>query len=46
MELGAGLELDGDILRVTPRNDIYVRYLNDNKSTISMLASGALRAAD
>jgi len=39
MELGAGLELDGDILRVTPRNDIYVRYLNDNKSTISMLAA-------
>ncbi len=39
MELGAGLELNGDILRVTPRNDIYVRYLNDNKSTISALAA-------
>ncbi len=39
MELGAGLELNGDILRVVPRNDIYVRYLNDNKSTIATLAS-------
>jgi DNA polymerase-3 subunit gamma/tau len=39
MELGAGLEVNGDILRVTPRNDIYVRYLNDNKSTISALAA-------
>jgi hypothetical protein len=39
MELGAGLELDGDILRVVPRNDIYVRYLNDNKGAIAALAS-------
>jgi DNA polymerase III subunit gamma/tau len=38
MELGAGLELSGDILKVIPRNDIYVRYLNDNKNTISALA--------
>ena len=39
MELGAGLELSGDILRVVPRNDIYVRYLNDNKGAIAALAS-------
>ena len=32
MEQGAGLVLDGDILTVTARNDIYIRYLNDNKS--------------
>jgi DNA polymerase-3 subunit gamma/tau len=39
MELGAGLELNGDILKVIPRNDIYIRYLNDNKNTISALAA-------
>jgi len=39
MELGAGLELNGDILKVVPRNDIYVRYLNDNKGSIAALAS-------
>ncbi|MGO9055912.1 MAG: DNA polymerase III subunit gamma/tau [Candidatus Binataceae bacterium] len=39
MELGAGLELSGDILKVVPRNDIYVRYLNDNKGAIAALAS-------
>jgi len=38
MELGAALELSGDILRVLPRSDIYVRYLNDNKGTIAALA--------
>ena len=32
MEQGAGLALDGDILTVTARNDIYIRYLNDNKN--------------
>jgi hypothetical protein len=31
--------LDGDILTVTARNDIYIRYLNDNKNVIAELAS-------
>jgi len=39
MEQGAGLVLDGDILKVTARNDIYIRYLNDNKNVIAELAS-------
>jgi len=39
MELGAGLELTDDVLRVLPRSDIYVRYLNDNKGAISALAA-------
>ncbi len=39
MEQGAGLALDGDILTVTARNDIYIRYLNDNKAVIAELAS-------
>jgi hypothetical protein len=39
MEQGASLEMDGDLLTVTPRNDIYVRYLNDNRHVIGELAS-------
>jgi DNA polymerase-3 subunit gamma/tau len=39
MEQGAGLNLDGDILTVTARNDIYIRYLSDNKNVIAELAS-------
>jgi hypothetical protein len=39
MEQGAGLALDGDLLTVTARNDIYIRYLNDNKAVIAELAS-------
>jgi DNA polymerase III subunit gamma/tau len=39
MEQGAGLVLDGDTLTVTARNDIYIRYLNDNKNVIAELAS-------
>ncbi len=39
MELGATLALNGDILRVAPRSDIYIRYLNDNKAAIAALAS-------
>ncbi len=39
MEQGAGLVLDGDILTVTARNDIYIRYLSDNKAVIAELAS-------
>jgi DNA polymerase-3 subunit gamma/tau len=45
MEQGAGLVLDGDLLTVTARNDIYVRYLNDNKTVISELASEHLGRA-
>ncbi len=41
MEQGAALALsgEGDVLTVTPRNDIYVRYLNDNKAVIAELAT-------
>jgi DNA polymerase III subunit gamma/tau len=39
MEQGASLTLDGDLLRVTPRSDIYVRYLSDNRNVIGELAS-------
>ncbi len=39
MEQGAGLILSGDILTVTARNDIYIRYLSDNKNVIAELAS-------
>ncbi|HSU90978.1 MAG TPA: AAA family ATPase, partial [Sporolactobacillaceae bacterium] len=39
MEQGAGLALDGSILTVTARNDIYIRYLSDNRAVIAELAS-------
>jgi len=39
MEQGAGLSLDGDILTVVPLNDIYVRYLADNRPVIAEIAS-------
>ena len=39
MEEGASLSLDGDLLRVIPRNDIFIRYLNDNRDAIGELAS-------
>jgi DNA polymerase III subunit gamma/tau len=45
MEQGAGLMLDGDVLTVTARNDIYIRYLNDNKSVIAELAKEHLGRA-
>jgi len=45
MEQGAGLVLDGELLTVTARNDIYVRYLNDNKMVIAELASEHLGRA-
>ncbi len=45
MEQGAGLILDGDILTVTARNDIYIRYLSDNKNVIAELASEHLGRA-
>lgn len=39
MDQGAALRLDGDELLVFPRNDIYVRYLTDNRNAIADLAS-------
>lgn len=39
MEQGASLKIDGDLLTVTPRSDIYVRYLSDNRHVIGELAS-------
>jgi hypothetical protein len=39
MEQGASLEIDVDLLTVTPRSDIYVRYLTDNRNVIGELAS-------
>jgi len=39
MEQGAGLAINGDVLTVTARNDIYIRYLNDNKAVLAELAS-------
>ncbi len=39
MEQGAALELNGDVLTIVPRNDIYIRYLSDNRGTIAELAS-------
>jgi DNA polymerase-3 subunit gamma/tau len=39
MEQGAALRLDGDTLTIVPRNDIYVRYLGDNRATVADLAS-------
>ena len=39
MEQGALLSLDGDILRVAPRSDIYLRYLKDNLGVLAELAS-------
>ena len=39
MEQGAALELSGDMLIVTPRNDIYIRYLSDNRAVLAELAS-------
>jgi DNA polymerase-3 subunit gamma/tau len=39
MEQGAALDLNGDVLTIVPRNDIYIRYLNDNRGVIADLAS-------
>ncbi len=39
MEQGAALSIDGDVLRVLARNDIYVRYLGDNLGVLAELAS-------
>jgi hypothetical protein len=39
MEQGAALALNDDVVIVSPRNDIYVRYLTDNRNVIAELAS-------
>jgi hypothetical protein len=39
MEQGCALALEADLLRVIPRNDIYIRYLSDNRASIGELAS-------
>src|SRR5208283_4563395 len=39
MEQGASLALTDDVLSVSARNDIYIRYLSDNRATIAELAS-------
>ena len=39
MEQGASLALNDDVLTVNARNDIYIRYLSDNRATIAELAS-------
>jgi DNA polymerase-3 subunit gamma/tau len=39
MEQGAWLGLNGDVLTMRIRNEVYVRYLGDNKSVIGDLAS-------
>jgi hypothetical protein len=38
MEQGASLALNDDVLTVNARNDIYIRYLSDNRATIAELA--------
>ncbi len=38
MEQGASLALTDDVLTVNARNDIYIRYLSDNRATIAELA--------
>jgi DNA polymerase-3 subunit gamma/tau len=39
MEQGAALSIAGDTLKVTARNEIYIRYLADNRATLAELAS-------
>src|SRR5262249_14066987 len=39
MEQGAALALNDDVLTVDARNDIYIRYLSDNRAIIAELAS-------
>jgi DNA polymerase-3 subunit gamma/tau len=38
MEQGAALILTDDVLTVNARNDIYIRYLSDNRATIAELS--------
>ncbi|MGH7948164.1 MAG: hypothetical protein ACREQF_02945, partial [Candidatus Binataceae bacterium] len=39
MEHGAGLSVADDVVHVVPLNDIYTRYLSDNRAVIAELAS-------
>ena len=39
MEQGAALSIEGDVLSIAPRSDIYVRYLADNRGVIAEIAS-------
>ncbi|HUY39699.1 MAG TPA: DNA polymerase III subunit gamma/tau [Candidatus Binataceae bacterium] len=39
MEQGAALSLAGEVLSITPKSDIYIRYLADNRAVIAELAS-------
>jgi len=39
MEQGAALSLAGEVLSITPKSDIYVRYLADNRAVIAEIAS-------
>ncbi|MHB8381686.1 MAG: DNA polymerase III subunit gamma/tau, partial [Candidatus Binataceae bacterium] len=39
MEQGATLSLAGDVLSITPKSDIYVRYLADNRAVIAEIAT-------
>jgi hypothetical protein len=39
MEQGAALAFADDVLNVNARNDIYIRYLSDNRATIAELSS-------
>jgi len=39
MEQGASLRMNGDVITVIPRSDIYTRYLSDNRNVIAELAS-------
>jgi len=39
MEQGAALSLEGDVLSIAPRRDIYQRYLADNRAVIAELAA-------
>ncbi len=43
MEQGAALHLDGDVLSVAPKSDIYARYLADKRGEIAELASEFFR---
>jgi len=39
MEHGAALSVADDVVRVVPLNEIYIRYLSDNRAVIAELAS-------
>ena len=39
MEQGAALTLANDVLTIAARNDIYIRYLNDNRVVVAELAT-------